>query len=301
MLALVAALGGALAMFSLSMWYALNRRRHDDRLRTLLEPQRVAVEQADPFTRRVAFPVVDGLVGALAAVLPTRLVTRASAWLVTAGDRTSLPQFLSIVLMTTTGCAAATWAVFAMLTGNALSPLALILGASAGSAGLLMPFFFLRVAAKSRQRKIWRSLPSSLDLLTTCVEAGLSLDFAMQRVAERYAGPFSDEITRALREMTLGKSRRDALTDMTRRIDLADVMTFVNSLLQAEALGTSVGGVLRVQAAHMRMIRRQRAEEMSRKAPVKMVIPLVIFLMPSLFIITLGPVMLNVIRVLSEN
>jgi tight adherence protein C len=188
-----------------------------------------------------------------------------------------------------------------MLSGDALSAVAIISGLVALGAGFIVPFFFLRVAAKSRQRKIWRSLPSSLDLLTTCVEAGLSLDFALQRVAERYAGPFSDEITRALREMTLGKLRRDALMDMARRIDLPDVMTFINSLLQAEALGTSVGAVLRVQAAQMRTKRRQHAEALSRKAPVKMVVPLVIFLMPSLFIITLGPVMLNVIEVLSKS
>lgn len=301
MLALVAALSGALAMFCLATWYLLNRRREDDRLRTLLEPQRVAIEQADPFTRRVAFPVVDGLVGALAAVLPTRLVTRSGAWLVTAGDRTSLSQFLSIVLMASTGFGAGTWAICAALSGDPFGPMTLALGGMAGAVGLLFPFLLLQAAAKSRQRRIRRSLPSSLDLLTTCVEAGLSLDFALQRVSERYEGPLSDEIKRVLREMTLGKLRRDALLDMARRIDLADVMTFVNSLLQAEALGTSVGAVLRVQAAQMRTKRRQRAEEMSRKAPVKMVVPLVLFLMPALFIVTLGPVMLNVIRLMSEN
>jgi tight adherence protein C len=301
MLAVVAALSGALAMFALTMWYGLNRHLEDERLRSLLEPQRVAVEQADPFTRRVAFPVVDGIVRGVAAILPTRLVSRAGAWLITAGDRISLSQFLSTVLMTSAGFGAVIWALFAILSGDALSAVAIISGILALGAGFVAPFFFLRVAAASRQRKIWRSLPSSLDLLTTCVEAGLSLDFALQRVAERYAGPFSDEITRALREMTLGKLRRDALMDMGRRIDLPDVVTFINSLLQAEALGTSVGAVLRVQASQMRMKRRQRAEAQSRKAPVKMVIPLVMFLMPSLFIITLGPVMLNVIEVLSKS
>ena len=283
------------------MWYAFSKSRQDERLRTLLEPQRVVIEQADPFTQRVAFPVVDGLVNMLIAILPTRLVQRAGIWLVTAGDRTSLPQFLSIVIMATAGGAAAALAFGTLLTGEVFSGLTMFLVISVAAIGFIFPFFFLRVAAKSRQRKIWRALPSSLDLLTTCVEAGLSLDFALQRVAERYRGPFSDEINRALREMALGKLRRDALLDMARRIDLPDVMTFVNSLLQAEALGTSVGQVLRVQAGQMRMKRRQHAEELARKAPVKMVVPLVFFLMPSLFIITLGPVMLNVIRAFSES
>ncbi len=301
MIAFVTALCAASSALLLTMWYAFSKGRQDERLRSLLEPQRMVVEQADPFTQRVAFPVVDGMVNALIAILPTRLVQRAGVWLVTAGDKTSLPQFLSIVVMFSAGGAAGMFVLAAIVTGEAVSGLGLFLVACIGIVGFIFPFFLLRVAAKSRQRKIWKSLPSSLDLLTTCVEAGLSLDFALQRVAERYEGPFSDEISRALREMALGKLRRDAMLDMARRIDLPDVMTFVNSLLQAEALGTSVGAVLRVQASQMRLKRRQRAEEQAGKAPVKMVFPLVFFLMPSLFIVTLGPVILNVIKAFNEH
>jgi tight adherence protein C len=163
------------------------------------------------------------------------------------------------------------------------------------------PFMLLRRAAKNRQSQIWKSLPSALDLMTTCVEAGLSLDFALQRVAERYKGPLSDEITRMLREVGMGKTRREGLIDMAERVDLPDLFTFVNSIVQAETLGTSVGQVLRVQAAQMRMRRRQRAEQIARQAPVKMVFPLVFFLMPSLFIVTIGPVILNVIKAFREN
>jgi tight adherence protein C len=142
-------------------------------------------------------------------------------------------------------------------------------------------------------------MPNAIDLMTTCVEAGLSLDFALQRVAERYKGALSDEIHRMLREVGLGKTRREALGDMAERIDVPDITTFVNSIVQAETLGTSVGQVLRVQAKQMRMKRRQRAEQMARQAPVKMVFPLVLFLMPSLFIVTIGPVVLNVIEAFS--
>jgi tight adherence protein C len=166
---------------------------------------------------------------------------------------------------------------------------------------LFVPFMILRRMAKNRQKTVWRSMPNAIDLLTTCVEAGLSLDFGLQRVADRYQGPLSDEIHRVLREVGLGKTRRDALVDMAERVDLPDLMTFVNSIVQAESLGTSVGQVLRVQAQQMRMRRRQRAEQIARQAPVKMVFPLVLFLMPSLFIVTIGPVVLNVIRAFSEN
>jgi tight adherence protein C len=188
--------------------------------------------------------------------------------------------------------------------------LLLILAASGGSApafvyfpvpivaiaGIFVPFLLLKRAARKRQQVIWRAMPNSLDLLTTCVEAGLSLDFGIQRVAEKYSGPLSDEFHRVLREMGLGKPRREALTEMTERIQLPDVTTFINSLIQAEQLGTSIGAVLRVQAKQMRMRRRQRAEQIAHQAPIKMVFPMVFFLMPSLFLITIGPVVLAVIR-----
>ena len=167
--------------------------------------------------------------------------------------------------------------------------------------GVFVPMFLLRRSAKSRQKKVWRSMPSALDLLTTCVEAGLSLDFAMQRVAERYKGPLADEIERMIREIGLGKTRREALLDMAERLDLPDVSTFVNSVIQAEQLGTSVGQVLRVQSNQLRMRRRQRAEQVARQAPVKMVFPLVFFLMPSLFIVTIGPVVLSVIDTVNNK
>jgi tight adherence protein C len=298
---LLSSLTAASSVLLLSVWYGMSRHRHDERLRTLLEPQRMIAEQQDPFTQRVAFPVVDGLVRLLLAILPTALIGRSRSWLITAGDRMSLTQFLSIVVMSTAGFAAVTFLVIILLFQEASGlPLLLTLPLLT-FVGFLLPFAMVRRAARRRQREIWRALPSSLDLLTTCVEAGLSLDFALQRVSDRYRGPLSDEITRALREMGLGKPRREALHDMTVRIDLPDISTFINSLLQAEALGTSVGQVLRVQAAQMRLKRRQHAEEIARRAPVKMVFPLVLFLMPSLFIVTLGPVILSVIRAFSEN
>lgn len=301
MLPLVTSAGAASSVLLLALWYGRSKDRQDERLRTLLGPQRMIVEQRDPFTQRVAFPVVDGLVRALMAVLPTALIGRARVWLVTAGDRVSLAQFLSMALMSAAGSAAVTFAAVTVIARGASGAPLLVTLPVFSFIGLMLPFGLLRRAATARQRAIWKSMPSSLDLLTTCVEAGLSLDFALQRVAERYRGPLSDEITRALREMGLGKPRREALLDMTLRINIPDVTTFINSLLQAETLGTSVGQVLRVQAAQMRLKRRQQAERTAHEAPVKMVVPLVFFLMPSLFIVTIGPVVLNVIKTFSER
>ena len=289
------------AVFLFVLWYMRSKVSMETRVRSLGEQQRLVVETQEPFTQRVAFPVVDGIVNFLMAILPTALIIRAKNWLVIAGDKMTLSQFLTIVLVTGTAIPGVYFVLMWIATEGSPSllsafPIPFLIAIGAGG-----PFFMLRRAAKNRQSTIWKSLPSALDLMTTCVEAGLSLDFALQRVAERYKGPLSDEINRMLREIGMGKTRRQGLIDMAERVDLPDLMTFVNSIVQAETLGTSVGAVLRVQAAQMRTRRRQRAEQVARQAPVKMVFPLVFFLMPSLFIVTIGPVILNVIRAFDEN
>ena len=293
-------IAASLSVFLFALWYLRNKNQQEIRIRSLGEQQRMIVEQQASFNERVAFPVVDGLVRGLMSILPTSLVGRARRWLVIAGDRMTASQFFTIVLVASTLLPAVYFA-FIWITVGKMSALLLFPIPLLAGFGLILPLMLLRRAAKSRQKRIWRSMPNAIDLMTTCVEAGLSLDFALQRVAERYKGALSDEIYRMLREVGLGKTRREALGDMAERIDVPDITTFVNSIVQAETLGTSVGQVLRVQAKQMRMKRRQRAEQMARQAPVKMVFPLVLFLMPSLFIVTIGPVVLNVIDAFSKN
>jgi tight adherence protein C len=293
-------IAGAMSVFLFALWYLRNKNQQEVRIRSLGAQQRMIVEQQAAFNERVAFPVVDGLVRGLMAVLPTSLVGRARRWLVIAGDKMTVSQFFTIVLVASTAVPAAYFAFVWIAVGEMSTRLVVPIPVLAGL-GLVLPLMLLRRAARSRQKRIWRSMPNAIDLMTTCVEAGLSLDFALQRVAERYKGALSDEIHRVLREVGLGKTRREALGDMAERIDVPDITTFINSIVQAEVLGTSVGQVLRIQAKQMRMKRRQRAEQMARQAPVKMVFPLVLFLMPSLFIVTIGPVVLNVIDAFSKN
>lgn len=290
----------AMSVFLFAAWYLRSKNLAELRIRSLAQTHRMIVERQDPFNQRVAFPLVDSAVNVLVTILPTTLITRARKWLLTAGGSTSLMQFMTIVLVTSTAVPVLYFvSVWILTAGQGTLPLLATPLIALG--GLLAPFLVLRRLAKNRQKAIWRSMPNAIDLLTTCVEAGLSLDFGLQRVADRYEGAFSDEIHRTLREVGLGKTRRDALIDMADRVDLPDMMTFVNSIVQAESLGTSVGQVLRVQAAQMRLKRRQRAEQIARQAPVKMVFPLVLFLMPSLFIVTIGPVALNVLRAFTDN
>jgi tight adherence protein C len=293
-------IAASLSVFLFAVWYLRNKNQQEVRIQSLGDQQRMIVEQQASFNERVAFPVVDGLVRGLMSILPTSLVGRARRWLVIAGDKTTVSQFFTIVLVTSTLLPAIYFA-FVWITVGKMSALLLFPIPLLAILGLILPLMLLRRSAKSRQKRIWRSMPNAIDLMTTCVEAGLSLDFALQRVAERYKGALSDEIHRMLREVGLGKTRREALADMAERIDVPDITTFVNSIVQAETLGTSVGQVLRVQAKQMRMKRRQRAEQMARQAPIKMVFPLVLFLIPSLFIVTIGPVVLNVIDAFSKT
>jgi tight adherence protein C len=240
--------------------------------------------------------VIDGLVSGVAAILPTSLIARSKKWLVIAGDTMALSQFLTLVLVASTILPGIYFIVAWIAVGGTPSARALLVIPVLAGIGFFAPFFVVRRSARQRQKTIWRSMPNALDLMTTCVEAGLSLDFAMQRVAERYKGPLADELNRSLREVGLGKTRRESLLDMAERVDIPDLGTFVHSIVQAEALGTSVGQVLRVQASQLRMKRRQRAEQIARQAPIKMIFPMVFCFIPSLFIVIIGPVVLNAIN-----
>jgi tight adherence protein C len=286
----------AVSVFLFALWYFRSKNQLEVRIRSLSTQQRLIVETQEPFSQRVALPVVDGAVRAIMAILPTSLIARGRKWLIIAGDKTSLSQFMTIVLVTST-LLPAVYFVFAWIAASGMpSARAMVPVPVLAVIGFGAPFIIVRRIARTRQRTIWRAMPNALDLMTTCVEAGLSLDFALQRVAERYKGPFSEEIQRTLREVGLGKPRREALVDMAERVDLPDLMTFVNSIVQAETLGTSVGSVLRAQAVDMRRRRRQRAEQIARQAPIKMIFPMVFCFIPSLFIVLIGPIVLNAIN-----
>ncbi len=160
--------------------------------------------------------------------------------------------------------------------------------------GFYIPQVWLKGQIKKRKRLILRALPDAMDLITTSVEAGLGIDAAFARVAEKGNGPLADEIRRCLREMSLGRTRREALNEFASRTELPDIRSFVSAVLQAELTGVSLGRVIRVQAEQLRTRRKQRAEQEAQKAPVKMVVPLVLFIFPAMFIVILGPAAIQV-------
>jgi tight adherence protein C len=152
---------------------------------------------------------------------------------------------------------------------------------------------WLKSKVNSRQKDIRLAMPDALDLLTICVEAGLGFDAAMSKVSEKWENQLSLAFTRAIREIQLGKLRREALKDMADRIGISEMTSFVAAIIQSEQLGVSMSKVLRIQSEQMRMKRRQRAEEEAHKAPVKMIIPMGLLIFPSILIILMTPALLR--------
>jgi tight adherence protein C len=147
-----------------------------------------------------------------------------------------------------------------------------------------------------RQNEIRKAMPDALDLLTICVEAGLGFDAAMAKVSEKWENELSLAFARAIREVQLGKVRREALKDMADRLGIPEMTSFVAAIIQSEQLGVSMAKVLRIQSDAMRVKRRQRAEELAHKAPIKMIIPMALLIFPSIMIIILTPAALQIME-----
>jgi len=155
--------------------------------------------------------------------------------------------------------------------------------------GYRLPFGYIQGKAQARQHEIRKALPFTLDLISISVEAGMALDGAMAIVQEKSTGPMADELGLTLREIRLGKGRNEALVDMGDRLGVEELKSFVTAVTYIARLGGSLVDVIRIQAQAMRIKRRQRAEEKAMKTPVKIMIPLVLFIFPSMFIVILGP------------
>lgn len=161
----------------------------------------------------------------------------------------------------------------------------------------LYPMLWLRQALKARHLSIQRALPFVLDLLTLSVEAGLDFMTAMQRnVRRRAIDPLNEELIRVIHEIQLGSPRRKALRAMSNRVNLTDLRSVVNALVQADALGVSIGAILRIQSDQIRQRRFERAEKLANEAPVKLLGPLMIFIFPAVFLVLLAPVLLQLMR-----
>jgi len=168
-----------------------------------------------------------------------------------------------------------------------------------GVFGFYMPNIWLSGVIRRRQREIMRALPDALDMIVVCTEAGQGLDQAFKRVSARWRNALTEEFVRILTEITLGRTRREALTGASDRFRLPDLSNMITAVIQAEQLGVSIGSVLRIQANQMRIVRRQRAEELARQASIKLLFPLVFLIFPAMFAVLLGPAIPLIVQTFS--
>ncbi|WP_056753155.1 type II secretion system F family protein [Nocardioides sp. Root190] len=170
-----------------------------------------------------------------------------------------------------------------------------LLGAVGALGGFFAPDLYLYQCAYNRADEIKRTLADAVDLLTISVEAGLGFDAALQQVARNTTGPLAEELSRVLREMQLGMGRADALRALGDRSNVDDLKAFVGAMVQADSFGIPIGQVLRVQSSEIRVKRRQYAEAKAQQVPVKIMVPLVLCILPCLFVIVMGPAVLSAI------
>jgi tight adherence protein C len=174
-----------------------------------------------------------------------------------------------------------------------------VLGVVIMALAYFVPDILLRNRAQKRREEIRLELPNALDQMLISVQAGLGFETAMGRAGENGRGPLADELIRTLQDIQVGRSRKEAYLALSERVDVPDVRSFIRSVVQADTYGIAIAGVLKAQAKDMRVKRRQRAEEHAMKMPVKMLFPLIFFILPTLFIILLGPAVLQIIAVFS--
>ena len=255
------------------------------------------IELAQPFSQRVVRPILVALATRLSKLSPSKSKAAAEHQLELAGKpyNWGATEFFGLRIFLAL--------IFGVLTFlvTAISPTVSPLGKFAAPVlaafvGFFLPILWIRSKIRKRQSEIVKSLPDALDLLTITVEAGLGFDGAMQKVAEKWDNELSKAFNKVVQEMRLGIIRREALKNMDRSMEVPDVTSFIAAIIQADQLGVSIAKILRVQSEQMRIKRRQRAEEMANKAPIKMLFPMVFLIFPALFIILLGPALLIIME-----
>ncbi len=265
-----------------------------DRIREENQPEEEAIYNR-PFKERVIKPVVESVGKSLLKLAPTEWIRSMETKIIMAGKpkNRGVKDWLTLqaifILIIPGG--------ILLLMTQMHAPLKniLLMTISSAAAIILYPNMTLNSIIRKRQKEILKALPDVMDLLTVSVEAGLNFDAALSKVVEKMPGTLSKEFETVLQEIKVGRSKKDALYDMADRLSVQDLRSFIGAVVQADQLGVSLGRVLRIQAEQIRLNRKQRIQEQAMKAPVKILIPMVIFIFPVIFIVLLGPVALNLL------
>jgi tight adherence protein C len=256
------------------------------------------IELSQPITERVIFPMAQRFGEFVTRFTPQNAIQNTAHRLELAGNPKGLDPavFWSLRVFGSLGLGALLFIVFSIGSvhwgwGRKLFIVAIFVGL-----GFYLPEMLITSKIQRRQKEVRKALPDALDLLTICVEAGLGFDGAMAKVHEKWDNELSMAFGRVIREIQLGKLRRDALRDMADRLGIPEMTSFVAAVIQSEQLGVSMAKVLRIQADQMRIKRRQLAEEEAHQAPIKMLIPMALLIFPSICIVLMTPAVLMMFR-----
>jgi len=289
--------GGAIYLFSEVATYPARLKARSIKRATDYGRIRIRSDERElvHFRERVLIPAAAKLAAIPLKLSPKTNVEGIGAKIVAAGlsQRLTTSNFLAVKGGTTVAGVG-----LGFLLAIVASPaLGLLFAPALGAAGFLAPDMFLNFKIRGRREAIRSELPDALDLLAVSVEAGLGFDGAVTKLTEHMEGPLIDEFALTLNEIRVGEARATALRKMAARVDAMELSNFVRAVVQAEQLGISLGRILRVQATDTRLRRQAAAEEKAMKAPIKMLFPTVFFIFPSMFIVVLGPAMLNIVSV----
>jgi len=252
-----------------------------------------------PFADRVIKPAYQRITRGISNAAPAEIRKKYENLIISSGSDSSVTfsSVLAIQLMLSLVLGAV---VFLLMRSSGSSNL--LIAFFAGLIGFIFPYVSLNSKSIARMESIQKSLPDMLDLLYVSVEAGLAFDMAMKKAAEKMKGPLSDEIIRAMDDISKGKEREVALRGMVERTKVDDLAQFVSAVIQAEQLGSNIANVLRVQSVSMRQVRRQRAQEKAAKIPVKMLFPMVFFYSSIIVCCNFGyQSFINIIETLSKS
>ena len=253
------------------------------------------MELQRPFSERFLRPAIEKLGSMLSRSTPQKARQDLLNKLDLAGRPGNLtPEDFAAVRLVAAAVLAAIGLFLGLLLKN---PIYLVIALAIGAIlGYYLPVMWLQQKVDARRREIQKGLPDAMDLLVICVDAGLGFDAALARVTDKYKNALSDEFAKVLREVSLGRPRLEAMDEMGRSSGVDDLHNFIQAVIQSEQFGTGIGKILRIQADEMRRKRRQRAQEKAAQATLKMMLPMVGCIFPTLWIVLLGPAALILMR-----
>lgn len=294
----LAAIGMALILIYLGLRGSGSENTIEDRLARFSERTYTLeeLEMAQPFSKRVLAPMFVRLTRFFSKLTPQSNTERIRRQLNLAGNPSRLGVTEFIGLKAGLGVISGGFVFLLLAVGGSSLTNLLLFPIAIGAVAFLSPGIWLGRKVKARQKAIQMALPDAIDLLTISVEAGLGFDPALQRVTEKWDNELTYEFSRMLHEMRIGKSRREAMRELSGRCDVDDLNVFVSSIIQADQLGVSITQVLRTQSRQIRMRRRQRAEEAAHKAPIKMLFPMVFLIFPAVYAVILGPAIPSILN-----